>query len=194
MRQYKIAVKLNYTFPMDLPYFKYDPDPIATGSIVPSGEVCPVCSRLRAFEYQGSLYCTQDLEHVCPWCIADGSAHNNFDAEFTGLEEVGGFYNWEEVSKEIIEEIAFRTPGFSTWQGEHWFTHCGDAGEFIGPMGKEELQQTGPEAIEVIQRESGHQGPDWDHHFPALERDHTATAYLFKCRHCGQLGGFSDCH
>ena len=55
-------------------------------------------------------------------------------------------------------------------------------------MGKDELEQMGPEAIEVIREESGHQGADWECYLSKLEREHTATAYLFRCRHCGQLG------
>ncbi|MGA2814171.1 MAG: CbrC family protein [Candidatus Acidiferrum sp.] len=66
--------------------------------------------------------------------------------------------------------------------------------EFLGPMGKEELEQMGPEAIEVVRAESGHQGADWEYYFSKLDREFTATAYLFRCRHCGQLGCYSNCH
>lgn len=59
-------------------------------------------------------------------------------------------------------------------------------------MGKEELEQMGPEEIEVVRAESGHQGADWEYYFSKLDRKFTATAYLFRCRHCGQLGGYSD--
>ena len=61
-------------------------------------------------------------------------------------------------------------------------------------MGKEELEQMGPEAIEVVREESGQQGADWEYYFSKLDRKYTAMAYLFRCRHCGQLGGYSDCH
>jgi uncharacterized protein CbrC (UPF0167 family) len=138
---------------MELPHFKYHPNPIATGSVVPSVEVCPVCGESRGFAYDGIPY----------------------------------------GSKEIEEEVAFRTPGFASWQQEHWYTHCGDAAEFLGPMGKEELEQTGTEAIEVVREESGKQGADWQYYFSKLDRKFTATAYLFRCRHCGRLGGYSDC-
>jgi len=179
---------------MDLPVFKYHPDPMATGSIASSADVCPICGKCRGFAYQIIPYGTRELENICPWCIADGSAHDRFGVEFTAPEDVGVYNGWEKVSMEIIEEVAFRTPGFASWQQEHWFTHCGDAALFIGPMGKKELELAGSEAIEVIRQESGQQGAHWEYYFSALDRNHTATAYLFRCRHCGQLGGFSDCH
>jgi len=179
---------------MELPHFKYHPNPISTGSIVPSAEVCPVCGESRGFAYDGIPYGSNELEHICPWCIADGTAHEKFEVEFTDTEGVGGYGRWEKVPTKVIEEVAFRTPGFDSWQQEHWFTHCGDAAEFLGPMGKEDLEQMGPEAIEVIRAESGQQGADWEYYFSKLDRESTATAYLFRCRHCGQLGGYSDCH
>ncbi|PYT65858.1 MAG: hypothetical protein DMG39_28065 [Acidobacteria bacterium] len=61
-------------------------------------------------------------------------------------------------------------------------------------MCKEDLEQMGPEAIEVIRAESGQQGADWEYYFPKLDSESTATAYLFRCRHCAQLGGYSDRH
>jgi uncharacterized protein CbrC (UPF0167 family) len=33
----------------------------------------------------------------------------------------------------------------------------------------------------------------WDEYFALLSRDGSPTAYVFKCRHCGRLGGYSDC-
>ena len=179
---------------MDLPDFKYHPDPIATGSIVPSVEVCPVCGERRGFEYDGIPYAKNELKHICPWCIADGSAHEKFGAEFTDRKGVGGYGRWEKAPKEVVEEVAFRTPGFAGWQQEQWYTHCGDAAEFLGPMGREELERLGPEAIEVVREESGHKGDNWKYYFSKLDRASTATAYLFRCRHCGQLGGYSDSH
>jgi uncharacterized protein CbrC (UPF0167 family) len=179
---------------MDLPAFKYHPNPTMTGSIVPSAEVCPVCGESRGFAYDGVLYGTNELRHICPWCIADGSAHAKFGVEFTDTAAIGGYGEWEEVPKDIVEEIAFRTPGFASWQQERWYTHCGDAALFLGPMGKEELEQIGPEAIEVIREESGQEGADWEHYFSTLHRKFTTTAYLFRCGHCGQLGGYSDSH
>ena len=79
---------------MELPDFKYHPNPIATGSIVPSVEVCPVCRESRGYAYDGIPYGTKEVEHICPWCIADGSAHEKFEVEFTDPENIGGYGRW----------------------------------------------------------------------------------------------------
>jgi hypothetical protein len=134
------------------------------------------------------------LERVCPWCIADGTAHEKFDTEFTDAAGIGGYREWERVPEKIVQEIAFRTPGFSGWQQERWFTHCADGAEFLGPMGRKELEDAGPKAIAAVKQEAGLQNEEWEHYFQALDRNTGPTAYLFRCRHCGALGGYSDCH
>jgi len=179
---------------VELPIFRYHPDPIATGSVIRSVEVCPVCEKSRGFAFDGVPYGRIELASVCPWCIADGSAHEKFGVEFCDPSGIGGYGQWENVPRDIVEEVAFRTPGFAGWQQERWFTHCGDAAEFLGPMGKTELEQVGSDAIEAIRLESGKSGTDWDDYFSKLDRKYTSTAYLFRCRHCGELGGYSDCH
>src|SRR5271169_6720784 len=129
---------------MELPVFKYHPDPVATGSIVPTAAACPVCGVSRGFAYSGIPYGTDEVEHICPWCIADGSARQKFGVEFTDKAGIGG-NQWERVPEEVVEEVAFRTPGFAGWQQERWYTHCGDAAEFLGAMGRQELEQMGPQ-------------------------------------------------
>lgn len=176
-----------------LPEFKYHPNPLGTGSIEPSALACEACGKARGYLYCGAIYGKQNLERVCPWCIADGTAHEKFDAEFTDSSAIGDYGPWERVSEEIVQEIAFRTPGFSGWQQERWFTHCEDAAEFLGPMGRRELGDAGPRAIAAVKQESGLQDEEWEDYFHTLDRNGTPTAYLFRCRHCGVLGGYSDC-
>jgi len=181
------------TTTIDLPRFKYHPDPLATGSIVPAASVCRCCGRVRGFIYRGSTYAVEELEDaICPWCIADGNAHEKFGAEFTDSTQVGGS-EWTVVSREVVEEVAFRTPGFAAWQTERWFTHCEDAGEFLGPMGRAELETMGPEAIAVIRLETGYSDEEWREYYRSMDKDHGPTAYVFRCRHCGKIGGYSDC-
>jgi uncharacterized protein len=166
---------------MDLPRFKYHAAPLNTGSVTPSERICEVCGGARGFAYQGTPYGMDDLKTICPWCIADGSAHEKFGLEFTDRQSIGGG-EWESISREIADEVAFRTPGFSGWQQERWFTHCGDAAEFLGPMGKEQLEQLGPEAIEVVRVESGYKANEWASFYNSLNRQAgSATAYLFRC-------------
>src|ERR1700730_18265154 len=146
---------------MQLPTFKYHSDQLKTGRIVASEQGCALCGQARGFIYQAGMYGEREPEPVCPWCIADGSAHEKFGVEFVDRDFVGGG-EWESVPVEIVNKLAFTTPGFSGWQQERWFTHCGDAAQFLGPMGKEQLQTEGPEAIEVVRLESGYSGNDWD--------------------------------
>jgi uncharacterized protein len=132
------------------------------------------------------------VDAVCPWCIADGSAHDKFGVSFADWSGIGGYGEWEEVAAAVADEIAYRTPGFASWQQERWFTHCGDGALYLGAMGRKELEAAGTEAIEAIRLECGYEGADWTSYFEALDANSGPTAYLFRCRHCGKLGGYSD--
>ena len=179
--------------PESLPTFKYHPDPITTGSIERSTQTCLACGLARGFIYKGLPYAEEELEDViCPWCIADGTAHERFNAEFVDSAAVGGYGDWDSVSAEIVSEVAHRTPGFTGWQQERWFTHCGDAAAFLGRVGKPELNHYGSDAISVIKADIGFEGNDWEEYFDSLDKDDEPTAYLFRCLHCGTFGGYSD--
>jgi uncharacterized protein CbrC (UPF0167 family) len=179
---------------VNLPTFKYHPDPVATGSIESSNAVCEVCGQVRGFIYKGPVYAEEGLvDAICPWCISDGTAHKKFDAQFVDADGVGGYHQWQTVGSDIVDEVAYRTPGFSGWQQERWWTHCDDAAEFLGRAGRKELEGFGAEAMSAIQQEGGLSGEDWDSYFQVLEKESSPTAYIFRCRHCGALGGYSDC-
>lgn len=179
---------------MTLPKFKYHPDPIATGNISPSDEICLSCKQARGYIYNGSVYAVEELDDsICPFCIADGTAHEKFDAEFVDAESIGGYGEWETVADEIVAEVAYRTPGFSGWQQEKWFTHCGDAAEFLGAAEKTELEHYGLQAIEAIRKEAGLTEENWQVYLQALSKEQSPTAYIFRCRHCSAFGGYSDC-
>ena len=92
-----------------------------------------------------------------------------------------------------MDEVAYRTPGFTGWQQERWSTHCGDAAAFLGLVGWQELPSYGQQAVDAIARECGQQGADLGAYLRALDRDGSPTAYLFRCLHCGDYGGYSDC-
>ena len=179
-----------------LPAFRYHPDPLDTGSIVPSDATCRSCGQPRGYVYAPPPAAEEDLQSaLCPWCIADGSAARQFDAEFTDPASVGGYGQWDEqVSDEIVEEVSRRTPGFSGWQEEKWWTHCGDAAEFLGPAGRQELESRWPQAIEAVRVEAAYDEEQWQEYFQALDRDHGPTAYVFRCLHCGRFGAYSDIH
>jgi uncharacterized protein CbrC (UPF0167 family) len=178
-----------------LPAFKYHPDPIATDSVEPSDAVCRCCGQQRGFIYTGPVFAAEELSAgICPWCIADGSAHEKFDAEFTDAAEVGGLAGTPAVPMSVIEEVAFRTPGFSGWQQEHWPACCADAAAFVGRAGRTELETQWPDAIPSIQESCGlANGAEWREYFQSLHKDGSPTAYVFRCLHCGRHLGYSDC-
>src|SRR4051812_19330782 len=97
-----------------LPVFTYHPDPIATGSIEPSEQACACCTRRRGFVYRGPVYCVEEVEALCPWCIADGRAAERFDATYCGVIPPPG------TADAVVDTIAKRTPSFNGWQEERW--------------------------------------------------------------------------
>ena len=48
------------------------------------------------------------------------------------------------------------------------------------------------EAIAAIKAEIGFDDSDWEDYFNSLDKDEDPTAYIFRCRHCGAFGGYSD--
>ncbi|MCU1782181.1 CbrC family protein [Pseudomonas sp. 13B_2.1_Bac1] len=180
---------------MTLPQFTYHHDPVGSGSVQPSSTVCVCCNQTRGYIYVGPVYAIEEYEAcICPWCIADGSAHERLGATFVDEDSIG-LDGDAGLSDAQVAEVSQRTPGFSGWQQEAWFTHCNDAGQFIGKAGRAELLALGAEAIAAVQDATGlEDGPQWQAFFEALEKDHGPTAYLFRCRHCATLGAYQDCH
>jgi uncharacterized protein CbrC (UPF0167 family) len=112
------------------PEFPYHPDPMATGSIVPSDLPCAFYGHRYGFVYTGPVFATDDFVDgpLCPWCIADGSAALRLRIEFT---DVGADVP-DEVPGRALDEITERTPGFNGWEQEHWLYHCADGAAFVG--------------------------------------------------------------
>ena len=179
---------------MQLPSFRYHPYPLDTGSIESSDAECQCCGKVTGYIYKGPIFSQQDLSEICPWCIASGEAHEKFDAEFTDYDGIGDYGSWETVPVGVRDEVAYRTPGFSGWQQERWWTHCGDAALFLGAAGKKEVLAHGAELQQSLKREAGLSDEHWLTYVDALSKKGSPTAYVFKCRHCGALGGYSDCN
>src|SRR5215472_16350388 len=133
-----------------VPTFRYHPDPLGTGFVKPSSTACVVCGRERGFIYTRPVYAIDELRsEICPWCIADGSAAERFDAQFTDAS-----CKPADVPMPVLDEITQRTPGFSGWQQEHWLYHCADATAFLGAVGATELTNY-PDALEILAHEIG---------------------------------------
>jgi len=178
---------------MKLPKFKYHPDPLATGSIEKSDKKCRCCGKKTGFIYAGPVYAEEELDHsICPWCIADGSAAERYDATFTDESGIGD--GEVSVSDKIVQEVSQRTPGFAGWQQERWLGCCDDAAAFLGPMGHVEVKKLGPAAVKAVRDESGLDGAEWEDYFNELNRDSGPTAYIFRCLHCRGFRAYSDSH
>lgn len=179
---------------MSLPEFPYHQNPIATGSIKEADVICICCNKARGYVYVGPVYATAELdERICPWCIADGSAHDTFDCVFTDEAGIGGEHPYNKVSEEVIAMVAHRTPGFSGWQQERWWTHCQDAGQFLGRAGAREVSALKPDEQDQFRFECEmRHGEEWEFFRDALDAEGSPCAYLFKCRKCGAIGGYAD--
>ncbi len=168
---------------MELPVFRYHPDPLGSGSIVASEKTCHACGQARGYIYDGPAYSEQELDDaLCPWCIADGSAHKKFDATFVDYEAFDG-----EVPEAAAEEITERTPGFNSFQTEVWPGCCDDATAFLMPAGIKELrEQSDLESLALnhIIYEMEISGGAATRLLNSLHRDTGPTAYLFRCLHC----------
>jgi uncharacterized protein len=168
-----------------LPPFRYHPDPIRSGSVAESSAKCRCCSGARGFIYTGPVYSeADDLDDaICPWCIADGSAHERFDATFYDEQDIP-----DVVAPDAVAEVATRTPGFDVWQNVEWPVCCDDLMAFIEPAGHAEIQRSHlrleGQIITHIVHELGISGGAAHQYYRKLNRGTGPTAYIFKCVHC----------
>ena len=67
-----------------IPSFKYCSQPLQAGLFekVDSPEVCDCCGKGTSVIYSGPFYCVEDINILCPKCIASGKASKKFDGEF----------------------------------------------------------------------------------------------------------------
>lgn len=175
---------------MSLPVFRYHPDPISTGNIKPSDMECVCCGQRRGYIYTSHTYCTERIrDALCPWCIADGSAAERFDATFSSdhsLKQAG-------VAAAVIEEVTRRTPGFTSWQQDEWQCCCGDACEFHGDPSRAHLEAL-PKPIEEVIAMTGWTPDEWAAFVRNYEPGKMSVGiYHFICRHCKQPKYGVDC-
>lgn len=169
---------------LPLPAFRYHPDPLASGSVTASARKCKCCKRARGFIYTGPVYAEKDLdEALCPWCIADGSAAEKFEATFVDSEAFV-----DDASEAAVKEITERTLGFSAWQSEQWPSCCGEPAAFVTPAGIAEIrarfyQLEGSLMMHIV-HELGISGGAARQFLESLRRDQSPTVFVFKCHHC----------
>jgi len=189
---YELLQEIGY---IPAPFFRYHPDPIATGSIIPSENKCVVCDQKRGYIYTAYVGGGKSdyRDQICPWCIGDDSANEKLGVIFFDPDGVERSYP-RPIKQSIVDEIVERTPGFFTWQGQYWLTHCNNAMKFLGSKGYTELLELGDDAIQAIADSTGlsHDAPDCFSFFESLDKDGAPRAYLFQCLHCRTYDGYTD--
>ncbi|MEG0328484.1 MAG: CbrC family protein [Erysipelothrix sp.] len=161
-----------------IPSFIYHPNPLKTGAfdILDDFEVCPVCEKETLVVYSSMPYCIENVEHVCPQCIADGTASLKYNATFAQ-----GAIADELIDNDKKDILFKRTPGYISWQGENWLTCCDDYCAYLGTVGTEELEDMGiaDEVISEYEKQDEYEGIR-----PYLTKDGHLCGYLFQCLHC----------
>ena len=148
-----------------LPHFIYHPDPLATGSFVEGeAKVCPSCGKESNIYYNLMPYCIDNIENLCPFCIANGLAAKKFDAEF--VQDAEG-------------------------QGENWLSCCQDYCAYLGTVGTRELMDMGIAEQVLADYEERGEYQDIEEY---LVKDGSLCGYLFRCLHCQkyQIGVDAD--
>jgi hypothetical protein len=176
------------------PSFRYHPHPAASGVIQPELDTpCLSCNRIRGYIYTGPVYTEKNFileSHLCPWCIADGSAARQFGATFNDTGDL------DDIPDAVRTEIEQRTPGFDGWQQEQWLGCCGHGAVFLGKAGAEELRTHFPEAIPAVKRYLRHEydlsKQDAEEFFAGLSKEDQPTAYIFRCLHCNEYLAYVD--
>lgn len=173
-----------------MPIFKYHPNPLETEAFS-TGEsrTCNCCGRLTDIWYETPFYTRfNDIDCLCPACIADGSAAKKFDGEFQDA------YSTDEVSDcQKLDELVHRTPGYRGWQQEYWPAHCDDYCAFLGYVGWAELVSLGIDKEIEESYQNGVQGFDLDIVKANMLNGGSMQGYLFKCLHCGRYLLHVDC-
>ena len=160
-----------------LPHFIYHPDPLSTGAFVEGeAKLCPSCGKESNVYYDLIPYCIDNIENLCPFCIANGLAAEKFDAEFVQDAEWSGQTNPEK------DKLLFcQTPGYSSWQGENWLSCCQDYCAYLGRVGTKELKEMGIAEQVLADYEERGEYQDIEEY---LVKDGSLCGYLFRCLHC----------
>lgn len=163
---------------MTLPEFRYHPDP---DTVEESDNLCLCCEQHRGFIYTGPVFAVEDLDDaLCPWCIASGEAAKKFEACFSDAHALCA----EGIDNAIVAEVTQRTPGYLSWQQDHWMSHCGDACVYEGDATEDDVRQAGEATIEHWLAHKNVDRTLWQHMSYNYVTGGDVAFYRFRCRHC----------
>ena len=164
---------------MPLPQFRYHPEPDSV--FQKARRKCPQCGVMRDLEYVGQQYGLAEIEHLCGYCIADGSAARKFELEFTnpdGTEPGPG--------SEKFDELVHRTPGYEGPEGDPWPVHCDDYCAHLGRVGWRDITPVFAD-VEADIREFCAIDMDLEEFEAEVKRDRSPLlVHLFRCLNCGR--------
>ncbi len=172
----------------DLPEFRFSPNAYALGLFESAEGLCQACNTPRTMRYTSSFYSREEVEYICPWCVADGTAARVFDGEFSDYAGIDGVPHDSRqpltVDEAEAREVTTRTPSYPSWQQEEWRSHCGRPCAFLGDIGSSDLEKF---LHEPDFRADVEGGLGWD---PELLRTELSeggdlAGYLFRCLSCG---------
>lgn len=141
--------------------------------------ICQCCENETEYFIE-NMYSIEDVNCICPDCVANGKAAEKFDGDFIQDAEC------EKVSdKKKINELFKRTPGYISYQGEHWLACCDDFCAYIGEVGIKDLKEMG--IAETLISEYEENNPD-DYYEDCMEYlgNGIMQGYLFRCLHCNK--------
>ncbi|MBE6752821.1 MAG: CbrC family protein [Ruminococcaceae bacterium] len=174
---------------MDNIVFRYHPDPVATGAFeVTAGEVCDCCGKVTTLCYRNPFFSGEDVECLCPQCIADGSAAEKFDGCFQDSENAGDV---DDPDGSKMMELTARTLGYCGWQQEYWYAHCGDYCAYLGGVLWDDIVRMGLEK----ELEENYDEEICGFDFDTLRGNINGhlQGYLFRCLTCGKHFLYVDC-
>ena len=178
-----------------LPVFPIFPDPVREGVIEQSTAVCDVCGLARGLMYKGPQYspstATDDLQ-ICPWCIGDGSAAA-CGVTFNDSTIYPAFHSTPQMNAEDRDLVEHRTPGFTTWQGNHWLICCGRACVYLGEADAADLRGRWAGAVPSMFDGLDLPQQQADYIVKKIRRGADPCAYVFQCHVCGGLRAYWDC-
>ena len=158
-----------------LPTFKYHPHLYEGDEVSFQHGVCECCGQ-EVDAYIDLMYCREDVNCICLNCVASGAAAAKFHGDFVQDAEPGV------TDPEKIKELFQRTPGYCSWQGEHWLTCCDDFCAYLGTVGTKELEVKGIADAVIDEYEARDEYADIR---DVLVKDGALCGYLFQCLHCG---------
>lgn len=166
----------------NLPKFKYHPNVYECGIVQYKKGKCNCCNK-TIDAYVELMYTMENVDCICMNCVASGRAAEKFNGTF--IQDADKIEN-----KEAIDELFNRTPGYVSWQGEHWAACCDDYCEYIGTVGTKELEDMGI-ADCFFEEDGSYDG--YDDARNLLVKDGSLCGYLFRCLHCKKYYLRIDC-